>query len=492
MITTATTTSKTPTKLIIKPKNVVSEKPTIIVLNNENLYLAEDIYNYDRLFFTGIYKNKLRLIIEKKNLLDSDYIWGYKKTGNWIVSDEDYNKSKLLLREAWVVGNVPKMMVIVNTDSYKYQAAPEILELLDEEKFHDKDGNIIEIEVRGERNSNNCYFSVKDVSKGFEMPNLQITLLKEHTQYDSIIHYKYFIDVHKDNVFIPTDRKTPPLFLTYNGILKVLFTSRTGNAEEFQSWATEKLFTIQMGTSEARRELSKSIIGVDTDSVKRVFNANSGTTPVVYLFYIGSAKELLKDDKYTDDDMLCKFGYTNDINARCKQHAKYFKKEFGKDIELLCYSIIEEKYISNAETSIKHFFASNKVDYKNRNNIDNKELIVITKKNMSQYRAHYKMIQNSYIGCFKEMNEQIIKLQTEIAQMKNDAIIVAMENKALLIAMASDNKAALVASENKALLVDMENKLLLLEKEKDKENLENKILFMEQYNTRPRKMVVKK
>ena len=59
-----------------------------------------------------------------------------------------------------------------NKDMYKYDEAPEILELTNEEKFKDTNGNIIEIEVRGERKYNNCYFKVRDVMDKIDMPNL--------------------------------------------------------------------------------------------------------------------------------------------------------------------------------------------------------------------------------------------------------------------------------------------------------------------------------
>jgi hypothetical protein len=41
-------------------------------------------------------------------------------------------------------------------------------------------------------------------------------------------------------------------------MLKVLFSSRTGNAESFQNWAAKRLFTIQMGTDEMKR-LNKNL-----------------------------------------------------------------------------------------------------------------------------------------------------------------------------------------------------------------------------------------
>ena len=150
-------------------------KPQSIIINNENVYCAEEIYKYDPSFFIGV--ARVRLIIEKKKLKDSDYLFAYKKNDIWVKSEIKYARAKLYLKEEWVINNVPKMMDEVKQELYKYEEAPHILELENEEKFKDKDGNIIEIEVRGKREYNKCYFKVKDISIGFEMPNLYISII---------------------------------------------------------------------------------------------------------------------------------------------------------------------------------------------------------------------------------------------------------------------------------------------------------------------------
>ena len=76
------------------------------------------------------------------------------------------------------------MMDEVRQELYKYEEAPNILELEIEEKFKDKNGNIIEIEVRGERKYNNSYFKFKDVSNGFNMPNLYASVMNETSNYE--------------------------------------------------------------------------------------------------------------------------------------------------------------------------------------------------------------------------------------------------------------------------------------------------------------------
>ena len=398
-------------------------KPQSININNETVYSAEEIYKYDPSFFIGC--ARVRLIIEKKKLKENDdFLFAYNKKDMWIKSTINYPRAKLYLKESYVVNNVPKMMDVIKQELYKYPEAPDILELEEHEKFKDKNGKTIEIEVRGERKCNECYFNIRDVSITFEMPSLQNILIKENTHYEFNLHYKYFT-INKKN----TDQNIKSkkcLFLTYNGILKVLFCSRTGNAESFQSWATEKLFTIQLGTADQKEVLASDLIGVNHKTIKNVFNTNSSKTPCVYLYLIGKASEIL-EGSYDENDLLCKYGCTDDLQRRCSEHSKTYKKEFKKDIELLCFSIIEAQYIFNAESNISQYFKGNSIEYDNM-----KELIIINKKDLPQIKQHYKMIQNSYIGRYEEMNNRIIILEKEIIELNNKLLLKDKETEIII------------------------------------------------------------
>jgi hypothetical protein len=91
------------------------------------------------------------------------------------------------------------------TDDKGIMEAPNLIHLKDEEKFRDNEDNIIEIETRGERDVKKIYFKVKDVANGFEMPNLENNVQKEHTTYKNDIDYKFFIcnvnGIQKKNFF---------------------------------------------------------------------------------------------------------------------------------------------------------------------------------------------------------------------------------------------------------------------------------------------------
>ena len=104
---------------------------------------------------------------------------------------------------------------LINEHQYKYPLAPEILDINDEEKFRDSNGALLNITIRGKRNSKECYFRVKDISKEFDMPRLQYILLDQNTTYIINKHYYYFTIILKDIVSI--DDSKNEVYLTYLG-----------------------------------------------------------------------------------------------------------------------------------------------------------------------------------------------------------------------------------------------------------------------------------
>ena len=172
-----------------------------------------------------------------------------------------------------------------------------------------------------------------------------------------------------------------------------------------------------MGTEDSKYELVKSMFGgASIHAIKEAFKTSSGKTPCVYLFVIGNANELLKTDKYTKDTLLYKFGTTDDLPRRSGEHERDFRRMFKLDhIELMLFSVIDPKYIFDAETSLKDYFKLNKIEFKNTN-----ELIVLNKMEYEKATKHYKLIKNSYIGCYMEMQDKIDKLERRLKDIQNE------------------------------------------------------------------------
>ena len=384
----------------------------IVKLNEIEYINCDDVFKKAPIYCKDS-RNGRELIKNKKI---KDFIYARLKENKWTITDgKSYKYDKILFKKSFI-DTIKEITEPIITDD-KYETAPDIIHLDNNEKFKDNEGNIIEIEIRGEREVNSIYFKVKDVMNRFNMDRLNDIIIDKNTTYNENIDYKFFY-LKNNNNFGNKQIKKKELYLTYRGLLRVLFVSRNGKTDKFIKWATETLFTVQLGEQEDKDKLASNLLGVNAKTIKDVFKTNSSKTPVVYLYLIGNANELLKNNNYDKTDILCKYGCTDDLERRCSEHDKKFSKEFNTKIELLCFSIIESKYIFEAETNITQYFKSNVIEYKN-----SKELIVINKKDITQIKQHYRMIQNSYIGRYDEMNNKISLLEKEIIELNNKLLI---------------------------------------------------------------------
>lgn len=195
--------------------------------SSENMfYNSKDLQEYDPVFYYGC-KTKPRNIIKKKNIPVADYLFANLKKGEWNISSHDCKKSQLLISRAWVDSNMKSMFESradqpdepAPASTADYEEAPPILELEDAAKFRDADGNIVEIETRGERNRNKIFFKVKDVMTAFCMPNLDCTLRDITSNYERGLHYNVFFVLNTFNLY------SKQMYLTYFGFLKVVYSS---------------------------------------------------------------------------------------------------------------------------------------------------------------------------------------------------------------------------------------------------------------------------
>ena len=168
----------------------------------------------------------------------------------------------------------------------KLPKRPPLLFLEEHEKFYDNEGKTYEIETRGEKTHKGIYFSVRDISKHFNLPNLSSTITHKDNGYNRDIDYKCF--TIKNNNEPPKKR----LFITYKGLLRIIFSSRVGNTDKILNSIINNVFTAQLGNIKDRTELSASLLGVPITALKKVLKISTTTFPCVYIFSLGLAKDL--------------------------------------------------------------------------------------------------------------------------------------------------------------------------------------------------------
>ena len=95
-----------------------------------------------------------------------------------------------------------------NGNSIIIENAPPIIELEEHEKFILNDGSTADIEVRGERDYDKCYFKVKDLQNAYELKNLYTTIMdNRYNGYQEGKHYVY-IFTGKNTIPLKKCRKT--------------------------------------------------------------------------------------------------------------------------------------------------------------------------------------------------------------------------------------------------------------------------------------------
>jgi len=405
---------------------------------NALYYNTNDLFIYNSNFFIG-YKDKKRKIIERKNIPYTEYVYAnfINKIKEWNLTNENSKKAQLLLSKTWVDEFFFPMIQKKEsqeetqeesqeeTQEESQEYIPNILHIEDSEKFKDSNGNTMNIEVRGERDKNKVYFKLKDVSESFGIPNLKDAILKKERGYERGLHYKTFIpeviDLRNKNVDPnkQTNNGNKSLYLTYKGLIRVLYTSRNKNTEQFTDWADDKLFTIQMGNIEQKEVLGTSILGIKLENYRAVFNKYSQNFPCIYLLSLGSVKSLRKtfhikediDDKLT----VYKYGFTNDMKRRLTEHQRDYGKLPNVEVELEIFNYIDMKYTSDAEGDIRDIFES--FD-KSLVVPERKELVVLNSKQLERVKKEYTRTGREYAGATQVLQEEISKLKTELVEIR--------------------------------------------------------------------------
>ena len=254
----------------------------------QEYYLANDLRpSYPKLF-VGCQKSMPKLI-ERHGLGENDYIWArlvggeYKAHIGKISSKVD----KLMLATKWLHNsNFYESRNVAADDKRKYEVLPELLELTDEERIYDNDGNYYNIEVRGKRNHKDIYFKSRDVAKmlGKEPTYLKNALTNKERNYVRDEDYKVFV-IPETSLMSTGNKKA--LYLTYYGLMRVMIVSRNIKLTKFLDWVANVVFTAHLGTKPQKQALAGQLLGVDRQTVRAVFNKS--TTEQSCIYQIGRA-----------------------------------------------------------------------------------------------------------------------------------------------------------------------------------------------------------
>ena len=174
-----------------------------------------------------------------------------------------------------------------------------------------------------------------------------------------------------------------------------------------------------MGSKENKEILGTNILNLKIENYRAVFGKYSQSFPCIYLLSLGKVKELrgtfgIKPE-IDDELMVYKYGFTKDINRRLKEHNTDYGKMKNVIIDLELFNYIDPKYTSEAEADIRDIFET----YDNSLNISGRnELVVLNKKQLDRIKKEYTRTGREFAGVSQILQEEIIKLKTELIEMK--------------------------------------------------------------------------
>jgi hypothetical protein len=326
-------------------------------------------------------------------------------------SDSDDNSKS---RQKYSNGKIKNVLVI-----------PSLLKLTDDEKFKDEKGRMLEIETRGTRESKGCYFNMQDIRIKFGVDRIKETIEQKNSNYVENRDYVYFSvpENNRDVIYGSVKKNSEDLqmYLTYNGLIKMLYTTKNSFADIFQDWATTTLFTTQMGTLGQKRQLVSRVLGVPIKDAQGTLKTSVGPISCIYLYSLGIAKDLRKSmmisKRFGDKHVILKFGETENLSRRNGELETEYSSIKGCKLSLKNYVFIDPKYTEEAEKELKEYFREYKLEYDGH-----KELVIVSEEKLKDTVEKYKNLGTKYSAPIEEMKQLVIQLQTELKNMKKEHV----------------------------------------------------------------------
>jgi len=403
--------------------------PTIHKIDGSRYYQCDDI--------RGKYKHltkysSAKVFVSKHAIPDHMWIHARLRDGQWIRSTNYSPKvDKIMLR----VRHVDKYMMPEEDDEededenedeseHEHPRLPQEVILDEDEVFRDCDGNELKIRVVGERKSTKCYFNVGDVSRCFGLKRLCETITHCNTGYEENVHYRvFYVSSDEASVIYGSSRGYATAnvthYLTYIGLIRALFTCHNKTANTFLTWASDTLFTAHLGTKTQKRELARALLGVTPAAIKDMCAVNAGIIACVYLYSLGTVKQLRKSmgigKEYSDDQIVYKYGCTNDLARRTREHATKYGALRGAHLELVYYGRIDTQHAFKAEAEIAAVFASHDLMFTYQGS---KEIAIAPLSKLPALKKAYDAYTEIYQGRVKELDTAIEKVRSEMVTME--------------------------------------------------------------------------
>ena len=351
-------------------------------LNNKTYIDLKEVRNECKEYCKGARTNNQ--LIEKKNI--KDYIFG--RVG--IIDNELLPTEKLSRKFGSIFVNKEELHEIFNNQETLLEAPPLITDD-DLVFFKDVEGITYNVPMRGERTQDGIFFRVKSVMEVFKMKNLNYDMTKPQTIYTLNEHYVFFNVSLEESL---QNQQVKEMYLTYRGLRKVIETSRSGIGYKFKKWIDEVVFSAAFGTKKQKITTFKKVLNVDADHLSCIMSKSPTAISCLYLIDINVSD---------NGKRVFKYGFSNKITRRFKEHVK----RYGDDIKLDTFILIPALDLSKAEADFKNCVSRYKYEKDGED-----ELISLCEESYINIQNIFKSVSQNYCGNVQDqisIYEQMVK-----------------------------------------------------------------------------------
>lgn len=359
-------------------------------ISNKNYYLHTELVDE----FPHLKKGarSKAAFIKKHTLKDSQYVFArIDKEDIWQISDGKSKKcDKLFVRKKHADNNM------ISTKKKAVDPKPDLLELADDEGFYDADGNKLDIEILRDWKHRELYFNLKDLGTVLQMPSLSKTVT--HSR-----HNGYREGVHYERLEVSGETK---IYLNTFGLLRCTLLTMSKRAKILGNVIAEILFNNQFRHTSSRDSgLFRVLVDFEHDDDESTAEKKS----CIYLFKVGTVEDLRISmaipEEYEDDDLVCKWGRTSNIDRRTKEHLAVYGEIPGSDFQLIHSSIIDYYDAIDAERDVSKMLGSKDLLFRTGSF---KELAIVPRDIIEDVIDNYDTISQSYLSKYVQAQDDNI------------------------------------------------------------------------------------
>ncbi|KAJ3179092.1 hypothetical protein HDU87_003048 [Geranomyces variabilis] len=317
---------------------------------------------------------------------------------------------------------------------------PDVVTLTNSQKWADDEGHAVELETRGEMTKNGLLFRAAEVAVkllGLTPRNLRQTLYK-----DAFLPGEDYLTVRQDDV--------RTVYISFAGVVRLLYRSNKVLARRFTDWATEKLFVLKAGDDHSQAGLVSNILGVPVEIALSILQKCPLPCAQVYLLTLGSVGKLrktmgIKNKNAPDNHIVVKVGATGRGAAvRISEHVGGFGKIKNIEIRFVKAIWTDPHLLSTCEKEVKQYFRSHEEwkiettgwetwrDGKKHSTAERSEIFIIPPQELDNVQKLYDAWQAKYGGGYADVLKTNEALQEALRHKEDqEAVLADLHNERL-------------------------------------------------------------